>query len=143
MTKFEKIIKAVQETGADARETVTAAGLYFDGIQHGELIPIIRIVIDKYNHSGRYDSTASQTAREARKAAGKFKGISIREQSHNSYYIYDIMTEEDREKSESLQKKADLFLNAFWQEIHRQNIEQEEHDQTKAVKAGQEAIEAA
>ena len=143
MTKFEKIIKAVQETGADARETATAAGLYFDGIQHGELIPIIRVTIDKYNHSGRYDSTASQTARKARKAAGKFKGISIREQSHNSYYIFDVMTEEDRERAENLQKKADLFLDAFWQEIHRQSVEQEDRNQEKAVKAGHKAIEAA
>ena len=143
MTKFEKIIKAVQETGADARETATAAGLYFDGTQHGELIPIIRVTIDKYNHSGRYDSTASHTAREARKAAGKFKGISIREQSHNSYYIYDIMTEEDRERAESLQKKADLFLNAFWKELHRQNIAGEDQDSDKAIKAGHKAIKAA
>ena len=143
MTKFEKILKAIQETGADARETATAAGLYFDGIQHGELIPIIRVTIDKYNNAGRYDSTASQTAREARKAAGKFKGVSIREQSHNSYYIFDIMTEEDRERAANLQKKADLFLNAFWGEIHRQNIAGENQNQEKAVKAGHKAIEAA
>lgn len=140
-TLFDRIEEAVKATGAEARQTAISAGLYYDGTQHGELIEAVYISVDRYS-AGHYNSSAAKVAQEARKAAGRFKGISIREVDHQSFYIYIVTTKADRERADALQAKADIFLEAFHQERHRQRITGEPDDINKAIRAGHDAIKA-
>lgn len=140
-TLFDRIEEAVKATGAEARQTTITAGLYYDGTQHGEIISAVYITISKYT-AGHYNSSAASIATAARKAAGRFKGISIREVDHQSFYIYIVTTKADRERADKLQKEASEFLEAYHQEIHRQRITGEPDDISKAIRAGHDAIEA-
>lgn len=133
-TLFDRIEEAVKATGAEVRQTAISAGLYYDGTQHGELIEAVYISISRYN------TNAAKVAREARKAAGRFKDVTIKQIDHQSHYIYIVTTTADREKADALQKKADIFLEAFHQERHRQNISGETDNTDKAVKAGHDAL---
>ena len=141
-TLFIRIIEAVKATGAEARMTVISAGLYYDGTQHGELIDCIFVSVDKYN-AGRYNGDAARIAAEARKAAGRFKGVSIKEESHPSFYIYIITTSEDRARADALNAEAHIYLEAFWNEEHRQHISGETANHGKAIEAGHAALIAA
>lgn len=141
-TLFARIIEAVKATGAEARQTATGAGLYHDGEQHGEIIDIVFISVSRYT-AGHYNGDAARIAKEARKAAGRFRGVTIKEVQHQSYYIYQVYTTPDAERAESLKKEADIFLEAFHQERHRQHINGETDNQQKAIEAGHNAIKAA
>ena len=141
-TLFARIIEAVKATGAEARQTATGAGLYHDGTQHGEIIDLVFISVSRYT-AGHYNSDAARIAKEARKAAGRFKGVTIKEVQHQSYYIYQVYTTPDAERAEKLTAKAAIFLEAFHQEDHRQAITGEQRDAQKAIKAGQDALKAA
>ena len=140
-TLFDRIEEAVKATGAEARQTGIAAGLYYDGTQHGEIIEAVYISVDRYS-AGHYNSNAAKVAQEARKAAGRFKGISIREVDHQSFYIYIVTTAADRKRADKLQKEANEFLEAYHKEIHRQRITGEPDDINKAIRAGHDAIKA-
>lgn len=141
-TLFDRIEEAAKATGAEARQTTIAAGLYYDGVQHGALIEAVYISVDRYS-AGHYNSNAAKVAQEARKAAGRFKGISIREVDHQSFYIYIVTTKADSERADALQAKAEIFLKAFHQERHRQRITGEPDDANKAIKAGHDALKTA
>lgn len=138
-TLFDRIEEAVKATGAEARQTGITAGLYYDGTQHGEIISAVYITISKYT-AGHYNSSAASIATAARKAAGRFKGVTVKEIDHQSYYIYIVTTTADREKADALQAKAEIFLEAFHQERHRQRITGEPDDANKAIKAGHDAL---
>lgn len=140
-TLFDRIEEAVKATGAEARKTAISAGLYYDGTQHGEIIEAVYISISKYT-AGHYNGDATRTAEAARKAAGRFKGISIREVDHQSFYIYIVTTKADRERADKLQKEASEFLEAYHQEVHRQRITGEPDDINKAIRVGHDAIKA-
>lgn len=139
---FNRIATAAKAAGAEARQTGIAAGLYYDGVQHGALIEAVYISVSKYT-AGHYNSNAASIATSARKAAGRFKGISIREVDHQSFYIYIVTTTADRDRADALQAKADIFLEAFHQERHRQRITGEPDDANKAIKAGHDALKTA
>lgn len=141
-TLFARIIEAVKATGAEARQTATGAGLYHDGKQHGEIIDIVFISVSRYT-AGHYNGDAERIAKEARKAAGRFRGVTIKEVQHQSYYIYQVYTTPDAERAEKLTAKAAIFLEAFHQEHHRQAVEGEENDTQKAIEAGHNALKAA
>jgi hypothetical protein len=141
-TLFDRIEEAVKATGAEARQTGISAGLYYDGTQHGEIIESVYISVSKYT-ARHYDGDASKTAAAARKAAGRFKGVTVKEISHPSYYIYIVTTTDDRERADALQAKAEIFLKAFHQERHRQRITGEPDDANKAIKAGHDALKTA
>lgn len=141
-TLLDRIEEAVKATGAEARKTAISAGLYYDGTQHGEIISAVYITISKYT-AGHYNGDATRTAEAARKAAGRFKGISIREVDHQSFYIYIVTTKADSERADALQAKAEIFLKAFHQERHRQRITGEPDDANKAIKAGHDALKTA
>ncbi len=137
---FIRIIEAVTATGAEAHETATGAGtLYYDGTQHGEIFPIVFISIDRYKH-GR---DAARIAKEARKAAGRFNGVTVKEVEHPHFYIYQVFNKADAERAESLKKEAHIFLEAFHQERHRQHINGETDNQQKAIEAARAALKAA
>lgn len=140
--KLEAIAPAIAATGAEARITAISAGLYYDGTQHGAMIDCIFVSVDKYSASG-YNRNAARIAAEARKAAGKFKGISIKEESHPGFYIYIITTSEDRARADALNAEAHIYLEAFWNEEHRQHITGEEPNHDKAIEAGHAALIAA
>lgn len=142
-TLFERIIAAAAEKGADARQTTTAAGtLYHDGTQHGKLFDIVLISVDKYN--GRhYNHDAQGIAYKAARAAARFKGITIKEIDHPGYYIFQVFRTADAEEAERLKEEAKIFLNAFWEEVHRQHVNSEPDNQSKAIEAGHAALTAA
>ena len=140
-TLFDRIEEAVKATGAEARQTGITAGFYYDGTQHGEIIEAVYISISKYT-AGHYNGDATRTAEAARKAAGRFKDVSIKEVGHQSYYIYIVTTAADRKRADALQEEANAFLEAYHNEIHRQRITGEQDDVNKAIEAGHEAIKA-
>ena len=140
-TLFDRIEEAVKATGAEARQTGITAGLYYDGTQHGEIISAVYITISKYT-AGHYNGDATRTAEAARKAAGRFKGIAIKEVEHQSFYIYIVTTAADRKRADALQEEANAFLEAYHNEIHRQRITGEPDDINKAIRAGHDAIKA-
>lgn len=141
-TLFCRITEAVKATGAEARKSVISAGLYFDGVQHGELIDCIFISVSKYT-GGHYNGSAANVAAAARKAAGKYKGIAIKEEPHPGFYIYIITTKEDRARADALNAESAVYLEAFWNEEHRQHITGEEPNHDKAIDAGHAALIAA
>ena len=134
---FEKIIQAAKCAGADAIQTVGSMGtLYHDGAQHGKLFDVVRITVDKYQHG----QAAAQIARNAAKAAARFKGVTVKEDMHPHFYIYNVMLTEDIQKAESMRQEAQTFLNAFHQERHRQHMAGEEYNTNKAIAAGHMAL---
>lgn len=141
MRLYDKIIEAVKATGAEAKKTGISAGLYYDGTQHGEIIDAVYITISRYT-AGHYNGDAARIAGAARKAAGRFKGVSIKEVDHPGFYIYIVTTTTDRERADKLQREADAFLDAYHEEIHRQRVTGEPENIDKAHKAGNDAIKA-
>lgn len=139
---FDKVIKAATAAGANARITAIGAGLYHDGKQHGEIIDIVFVSIDRYKY-GHYNGNSTRIAQEARKAISRVKGTTIKEVSHPGFYIYQVYTTADAERAEALQKEANIFLEAFHQEHHRQNAAGEKLDTDKAIASGHEALKAA
>lgn len=137
---YQRIIEAATAAGAEARQTQTAAGtLYFDGEQHGEVYDIVFISVSRYSF-GHYNGDAATIAKEARKAAGRFKGVTIKEIEHPGFYVYEVFTAEDAERAEKLRAEANIFLEAFHEERHRQRVAGEPDDAQKAAKAGRDAI---
>ena len=137
--KFEKIIEAVKATGAEAKKTAISAGCYFDGTQHGEIFDIVMISVDRYDPRFHGCDTV-RVARDARKAAARFKDVTVKEVNHNSFYIYHVFNAEDLKRAETLQKEAEVFLEAFYVERHRQHINGEPDNADKAIKAGHKAL---
>ena len=43
---FEKLVKKMTAAGLDAREENICAGYYYDGLDHGELFPVVRVKTD-------------------------------------------------------------------------------------------------
>lgn len=130
----KKIIEAIKATGAEARESVYSAGLYYDGQQHGELIPCVFVSIERYAF-GRYN--ADRIIKDAKKVIKHHRDVIYLDESHSGHEIYIIMSKEDAERIPILRNEAETFLNAFWEELHR------EYNQEKAIEAGHTALIAA
>jgi len=126
-TLFTRIIEAVKATGAEARQTATGAGLYHDGEQHGEIIDFVFISVSRYT-AGHYNSDAARIAKEARKAAGRFRGVTIKEVQHQSYYIYQVYTTPDAERAEALTAKAAIMYREAEHEHNQEGRSQPDED---------------
>ena len=140
---FNRIAAAAKAAGAEARQTATAAGMYHDGTQHGRIYNIIRVCVDQYS-GGHYNGNAATIAAAARRAIGRYKGVTIREVYHQSFYIYEVAITEDARRAEELDQEARTFLAAYWEEVHRQHVNKEADDHgKKAIEAGRAALTAA
>lgn len=137
---FNRIAAAAKAAGAEARQTATAAGMYHDGTQHGRIYNIIRVSVDKYS-GGHYNSNAATIAAAARRAIGRYKGVTIKEENHPAFYIYDVAITADARRAEELDQEAQTFLAAYWEEVHRQHVNGEPDDHgKKAIEAGHAAL---
>ena len=136
MTTFDRIKKALNAAGIHAWKDVFTAGLYYDGQQHGELIPCVWISVDAYdtNHERK------PVERAIKNAIRNKPGITYRENNTNPYYYtYLIATRDDFARADALREEAKTFLDAFWQEIH-DNPNARDNNAEAAVKAGQAAL---
>ena len=134
--KLNRIMEAIKATGAEARETAYSAGLYYDGTQHGELIPCIFVSVSIWEHG----AAAAGIDKQILKSIKRYKGIVARPIHSHGFYSYFVMGTEDSGKADYLQAKADVFLEAFHQERHRQRIAGEEDNAEKAIQAGHNAL---
>lgn len=140
---FNRIAAAAKAAGAEARQTATAAGMYHDGTQHGRIYNIIRVSVDMFS-GGHYNGNAATIAAAARRAIGRFKGVTIREIYHQSFYIYEVAITADARRAEELNQEARTFLEAYWKEEHRRHVNGEPDDHGKsAIEAGHAALTAA
>ena len=136
MTTFDRIEKALNAAGIHAWKDVFTAGLYYDGQQHGELIPCVWVSVDAYdtNHERK------PIERAIKNAIRNKPGITYREHNTNPYYYtYLIATRDDFARADELNRVSRTFLEAFWQEIH-DNPNARDNNAEAARKAGQAAI---
>ena len=126
---FEKLIKKMTAAGLDAREENILAGQYYDGADHGELFPVVRVETDFSVPFSRLDSIC------------KRRGLVYDWRScyGTGTRIYTIWRLDDRERARRLDEVARAFLDAFWMAIHLDNSARE-NDSAGAIAAGRAAV---
>lgn len=128
---FEKLVEKLTAAGLDAREVETFAGQYYDGTEHGELFPVVRVETDFSVPFPRLDSIV------------KRRGLVYDWRScyGTGTRIYTIWRAEDRERARRLDDVARAFLDAFWMAIHLDNSARD-NDSAGAIAAGRAAVAA-
>lgn len=128
---FEKLIEKMTAAGLDAREENILAGQYYDGAEHGELFPVVRMETDFSVPFSRLDSIC------------KRRGLVYDWRScyGTGTRIYTIWRADDREKARRLDDVARAFLDAFWMAIHLDNSARD-NDSAGAIAAGRAAVAA-
>lgn len=134
----KKIIEAAKAAGADAKVITMGAGGYFDGTPHGITFEAVQITIDRWTNN---NSTATENAVE--KALKRFRGIYTARSWSHVFTVWNICTQEDHKRAEEAQRESRIFLDAFWEEIHRQKEAGEKDNADKAITAGRAALDAA
>lgn len=125
---FEKLVEKMTAAGLDAREVETFAGQYFDGSEHGEYFPVVRVEIDFSVPFSRLDSICKR-----RGLVYDWRscwGCGVR--------LVTIWRAEDRERARRLDEVARSFLDAFWMYRHEHGPE----DQAGMIAAGRAAVAA-
>lgn len=123
---FEKLIEKMKAAGLDAQETSVLAGQYYDGTEHGELFPVVRVEIDFSVPFSRLDSIVKR-----RGLVYDWRscwGCGVR--------LVTIWRAEDRERARALDNVARAFLDAFWMYRHEHGPE----DQAGMIAAGRAAV---
>ena len=123
---FEKLLEKLTAAGLDAREENICAGQYFDGADHGELFPVVRVETDFSVPFSLLDGIC------------KRRGL-----------VYDWFTcwgcgvrtvtiwrADDREKARALDNVARAFLDAFWMYRHEHGPE----NVAGMIRAGRAAV---
>lgn len=126
---FEKLVQSLNRAGLDAREENILAGQYFDGAEHGELFPVVRVEADFSVPFSRFDSIVKR-----RGLVYDWRscwGCGVR--------IVTIWREDDRERARRLDDVARAFLDAFWLAIHLDNSARD-NDSAGAIAAGRAAV---
>lgn len=123
---FEKLVEKLTAAGLDAQETSVYAGQYYDGADHGEFFPIVRIETDYYIPFSRIDSIC-------RRAGLVYDWRSI----HGGRLLY-LWRSDDRERARRLDDVARAFLDAFWMYRHDNGPD----DQAGMIAAGRAAVAA-
>lgn len=128
---FEKLVEKMTAAGLDAREENICAGYYYDGSDHGELFPVVRVKTDYSVPFSRLDGIC------------KRRGLVYDWRScyGTGTRIYTIWRAEDRERARRLDDVARAFLDAFWMAIHLDNSARD-NDSAGAIAAGRAAIAA-
>lgn len=126
---FEKLVEKMTAAGLDAREVETFAGQYYDGADHGEYFPVVRVETDFSVPFSRLDSICKRRGLvyDWRSCYGTGKRI------------YTIWRADDRERARRLDDVARAFLDAFWMAIHLDNSARD-NDSAGAIAAGRRAV---
>lgn len=126
---FEKLVEKLTAAGLDAREVETFAGQYYDGADHGEYFPVVRVEMDFSVPFSRLDSIVKR-----RGLVYDWRscwGCGVR--------LVTIWRVEDRERARRLDDVARAFLDAFWLAIHLDNSARD-NDSAGAIAAGRAAV---
>lgn len=137
---FERIAGKICKAGFHAFTSVISAGLYFDGIQHGELFPCVLVSVDV--HDVDYNSKPIEKAMKI--AIRNIDSVTIRRIDNNPYYYsYYIARKADFERADKLNEISRAFLDGFWQAIHNYGDVARANNAEIAIKFGRDAIMAA
>ena len=126
---FEKLVKMLRADGLDASEVYTVAGQYYDGAEHGELFPVVRVETDLSVPFSLLDGICKR-----RGLVYDWRscwGCRVR--------IFTIWRADDREKARRLDEVARAFLDAFWMAIHL-DPSARDNDSAGAIAAGRRAV---
>lgn len=126
---FEKLVNYLNGAGLDAEESAICAGQYFDGADHGELFPVVRVETDFSVPFSLLDGICKR--RGLVYDWRSCYGIGTR--------IYTIWRADDREKARRLDDTARAFSDAFWMAIHLDNSARD-NNAAGAIAAGRAAI---
>lgn len=110
---FEKLIEKLTAAGLDAREENICAGQYFDGANHGELFPVVRVETDFSVPFSLLDGICKR-----RGLVYDWRpcwGCGVR--------LVTIWRADDRERARRLDDVARDFLDAFWMYRHENGPE--------------------
>jgi len=125
---FEKLVEKLSEAGLDSREENICAGQYFDGAEHGELFPVVRVEMDFSMPFSRLDGICKR-----RGLVYDWRscwGCGVR--------LVTIWRVEDRERARALDNVARAFLDAFWAYRHEHGPK----DGAGMIAAGRAAVAA-
>lgn len=137
---FDRIVSNIKKAGFNAFTTVLSAGLYYDGEQHGELIPCVHVSIDV--READYNRRPIEKA--IKNAIRNLPGFTVRPINNNPYYYsYYIARRADFDRADILNKKSRAFLDGFWQAIHEHGDAARANNAALAIQAGRIAIQAA
>lgn len=123
---FGKLVEKLTAAGLDAREVETFAGQYYDGREHGEYFPVVKVETDLHVSTAPIEK------------ACKLRGLVYDRRFcwGRSSYLFVIWRAEDREKARRLDEVARAFLDAFWMYRHEHGPE----DQAGMIAAGRRAV---
>ena len=126
---FEKLVNCLNSAGLEAREENILAGQYYDGAEHGELFPVVRVETDFSVPFSRLDGIC------------KRRGLVYDWRScyGTGTRIITIWRADDRERARRLDEVARAFLDAFWMAIHLDNSTRD-NDSAGAIAAGRRAV---
>ena len=125
---FEKLIGKLTAAGLDAREENICAGQYYDGAEHGELFPVVRVKVDFSMPFSLLDGICKR-----RGLVYDWRscwGCGVR--------LVTIWRAEDRERARRLDDVARAFLDAFWMYRHENGPD----DGAGMIAAGRAAVAA-
>ena len=125
---FEKLVGSLNRAGLDAREVETFAGQYYDGREHGEFFPVVRVEMNFSVPFSRLDSIVKR-----RGLVYDWRscwGCGVR--------LVTIWRAEDRERARALDNVARAFLDAFWMYRHEHGPD----DGAGMIAAGRSAVAA-
>lgn len=126
---FEKLVNCLNAAGLDAREENKISGQYYDGAEHGELFPVVRVETDFSVQFSRLDGICKRRGLVYDWCSCYGTGTRI----------YTIWRADDREKARRLDDVARAFLDAFWTAIHLDNSARD-NDSAGAIAAGRAAV---
>ena len=126
LTLFEKLVQSLKAAGLDAEERQAYVGQYYDGVDHGQYFPVVRVETDYNFPSKRLEGIC------------KRRGVVYDRRYHYGcgVMIYTIWTAADREKARTLDAVAATFQGAFWAYRHEHGPE----DQAGMIAAGRRAV---
>lgn len=137
---FDRIAGKIEKAGFHAFTSVIAAGLYFDGVQHGETFPCVQISVDVHD----VDYNRRPIEKAIKNAIRNLDNVIIRPCYNNPYYYtYFIARKEDFERADELNKVSRVYLDGFWQAIHEYGDIARANNAALAIQAGHAAMQAA
>lgn len=132
MNLFEKICYRFREYPEIKIENVTFSyGRYFDGVNdHSFNVSGVWL---EYCFHDENEKRYNQVSTVIYTVLRKMKNVKVETHHTIGYMLFRVIPLESYNQAMKEQEKADVFLNSFWQEIHRQNISGEKHDSKKAT----------
>lgn len=128
---FEKLLNSLRAAGLDAQETSVFAGQYYDGADHGEVFPVVRVETDF--------SVSFSLLNDICKRRGLV--YTWRSCWGCGTRIFTIWRVEDRERARRLNERALAFLDAFWGAIHADQSARD-NNAAGAIAVGRAAVAA-